>query len=176
MSGGLRAPDGRSRPPLPKLKLEQLLWLKLGSEHAAAMAKQTPLSFVRNVGALTPVTADRHDAPSFADGQVAQSAFEASMGASAALRFVNTFQAQLRDRFGDHSPEALQSDAHKVAGMASLMGVAPLGEAARRLEDVCQVGEDHGPALSELRTALAGAQISLANWASRLADGLAQGA
>lgn len=98
----------------------------------------------------------------------AQAAFQTSMGAEASLRFIGQFQKQLEQRFGEETREALQSDAHKVAGSAGLMGLPRLGAAARRLEDACEAGGDFSEALAELRRGLTQGQASLAAWSARL--------
>jgi PAS domain S-box-containing protein len=99
---------------------------------------------------------------------LAQAAFETAMGPMMALKFVKQFRQQLDERFLTDDRETVQSDAHKVAGSAGMMGLAHLGEMARALEERCRGGEDHRDALDEFRQVLSQGQASLQLWTERL--------
>jgi CheY-like chemotaxis protein len=103
---------------------------------------------------------------------LAQAAFESAMGSEMALKFVRQFDQQLAARFLSEDRETVQSDAHKTAGSAGMLGLTHLGEMARILDELCREGADHRQALAEFRVVLAESQASLRLWTERLSQSL----
>lgn len=50
--------------------------------------------------------------------------------------------------------EALLDRAHRLAGIAGMLGAAEVGEAALELEETLRAGENHADALAALRAAI----------------------
>lgn len=63
-------------------------------------------------------------------------------------------RAALAAEAKSNAREALLDRAHRLAGIAGMLGAAEVGEAALRLEDTLRAGEDHAEALAALRAAI----------------------
>jgi PAS domain S-box-containing protein len=113
------------------------------------------------------------DAALAGDEEQARQNFERSMGPAATLKIVRMFREQLAEGLRVDEREALQADAHKVAGAAGMLGFLSLGAAAQRLEAACRDGEAYAAPWAQTQAAAEGAKEVLSSWADRLAESTA---
>lgn len=64
------------------------------------------------------------------------------------------FQVLVASPYGE-ARDAMIERAHKLAGIAGMLGAAEVGEAAMRLEEALLAGQDHRAALAALDAAIA---------------------